>query len=89
MDSFNIQTFVQWLITGGISVITIVVSLRQTTKKLETDIETIKETIKSGFDDINKKIENIRLKVEDDAKLLAVLNFRIESVEKQLDRIES
>lgn len=89
MDSFNIQTFVQWLITGGVSLITIVVSLRQTTKKLETDIETINETIKSGFYDINKKIENIRLKVEDDAKLLAVLNFRIESVEKQLDRLES
>lgn len=89
MDSFNIQTFIQWLITGGVSLLTIVISLRQTTKKLETDIETINVTIKSGFDDINKKIENIRLKVEDDAKLLAVLNFRIESVEKQLDKLES
>lgn len=86
MDSINIQAFLQWIVTGAISLVTIVVSLKSSTKKLETDIETVNSTIKKGFDEINNKIESLRTKSEQDSKEIAVLKFRVDAMEKIIEK---
>ncbi len=86
MDSINIQAFIQWVVTVAISLVATVVSLKSSTKKLETDIETVNSTIKKGFDEINNKIESLRTKLEQNSKEIAVLKFRVDAMEKTIEK---
>jgi len=84
MDSFNLQTFSQWIITGGVSLITIIVGLRYGLQELNQKFNTLSENLTTQFESLKQELSKLKTDMHEDNKVIAVQQFRLEKLEEQL-----
>jgi glycyl-tRNA synthetase alpha subunit len=88
MDGLNIQTFVQWIITGGISLTAIILGLKYGLQDLKNNFETLDRNIKEEFASLKKELDEMKEAQHDDNKTLAVQQFRLDKLEKDMENFK-
>lgn len=88
MDQINIQSLIQWLITGFVSVASVILAVKYGLVNLEKEFKKLEVDMKKEFSEIKLEIDRIRQKNETDSKDIAVLKFQADSFEKSINEIK-
>lgn len=88
MDQINIQSLIQWLITGFVSVTSVILAVKYGLVNLEKEFKKLEVDMKKEFSEIKLEIDRIRQKNETDSKDIAVLKFQADSFEKSINEIK-
>ena len=92
MDHFNVQTFIQWVLSGLVSAAVMILTLRFAVNRLEeklnealSSIKELKKELKDDFKDLQCDFEGLKSSHIEAGQKMALLEYRTKLLEKKFD----
>lgn len=84
----NIQSLVQWLFMGIISLATTILGIKYGLANLEKKFDALDEEMKDGFKNTTAELKQLRSDISSTQADSKLLSFRIEKIEKKFERTQ-
>lgn len=90
MDNFNVQTFVQWILSGLVSAAVMLITLKFAVNRLEeklnealSSIKDLKKELTDDFKELQTEFDGLKQANINDSKQLALFGYRLKQLEKK------
>lgn len=84
----NIQSLIQWLFMGIISLATTILGIKYGLANLEKKFDALDEEMKDGFKNTTAELKQLRSDISSTQADSKLLSFRIEKIEKKFERTQ-
>lgn len=81
--AINLQSFLQWLAAGVLSLVSILVALKIGLKDLKTSFSKLEEDVEKGFISIKSELDKIKETQISGSQKILLLEYRVDHIEKE------
>lgn len=81
--ALNLQSFLQWLAAGVLSLVSILIALKIGLKDLKTSFEKLEVDVEKGFVLIQTELDKIKETQISGSQKILLLEYRVDQIEKE------
>lgn len=79
-QSFSLQNFIQWVIAGLISAITVVLGIKHGLKDLQDKFDKLDRDVEKGFSDLKHELDKVKETQNSVSERVRLLEYRADQV---------
>lgn len=79
-QSFSLQNFLQWVIAGLISVVSVVLAIKHGLKELQEKFNKLDKDVEKGFSDLKHELDKVKETQNNVSERVMLLEYRVDQV---------
>lgn len=79
-QSFSLQNFLQWIIAGLISVVTVILGIKHGLKDLQDKFDKLDKDVEKGFSDLKHELDKVKETQNSVSERVRLLEYRADQI---------